>query len=172
MQIKNKALFELELKAKVAHYVKHFPAYFWGNILINIVLVIGLVVFSSFVAMGMSSGQGDEGGQVAVGGIMAVIFIFSILRITARGFWKNLEIIREIRAGDYELGIEHHELDNAIEFIEDLPLNVAEVEQMRVSLSFGKLIHVLETSGVICFRDGMCDLDLVFRRDVGHVLEE
>jgi hypothetical protein len=65
--------------------------------------------------------------------------------------------------GDYDLDVEDYELDNVIEFFEDLPMKKEELERVRVTLSFEKLINILELFGIIYCEGGVCDVDVIFK---------
>lgn len=166
MYIKDKHKFKIEIKNKINKYVREFPIYFYGNILINIifiVIMVGCIFFAGF-----SIRYNIEGAGYAV---IAVVVLIPIIQVTLEGFFRNIKILRKIEAGDYDFGIENHEMDNTIEFIEDLPMKKEEIERLRISLSYNKLVDVLETAKIIECEGKTYDVNLVFKYKVGDLIE-
>ncbi|HOW60562.1 MAG TPA: hypothetical protein P5548_01430 [Candidatus Moranbacteria bacterium] len=168
MEIKNKLLFKTEVKKKIDRFIKEFPIYFFINIVINISLIVMILGSAFFVAFSLEM----LGTGIHAYIILFIAFLSLVFRITIKGFFRNIKILKSIQAGDYEFGIENHELDNAIEFIEDMPIKKDEVEKMRVALSFNKLIDVLEYARIIKCSKGLYDVDLVFKYRVEKVIED
>lgn len=166
MIIKDKNRFKLEVRKKIDKYIKDFPVYFYGNIIFNIAIVLIMVASLLFAAFCIRYNL--EGSIYA---IFLFIGLSPVLQITFKGFLRNIKTLRKIEAGDYEFGIEDHEMDNAVEFIEDLPINKEEVERMRASLSFNKLIDVLETTRVIECKKNIYDIGLAFKYGIGDMFD-
>jgi ABC-type multidrug transport system fused ATPase/permease subunit len=163
MEIKNKEFLKAQLKAKVALNIKQFPFYFYFNIFINIVvavLIVATMFFIGFVP------------PILIQGMMVIVFLLVIFHITVRDLFKNIRILNTIRAGHYDLDIEDYELDNTLEFIEQLPMSKEEAERMKEELSFSKLINLLDLFGIICCKDGMYDLDLIVRNEMEEAIGE
>lgn len=169
MEIFEKENFKLEIKQKIDNYVRGFPFHFYFNIIINLVLLAIILVLSAFAVLFLDNLGFADGIQYLVIGI---IVLSSILRVTAKSFFKNIRVLHQIQAGDYAFGIEDHELDNMIEFVEDLPLKKDEVEKMRKALSFDKIIDVLEAVGIIVSKDGKWDLELGLKYKAEGVMEK
>jgi hypothetical protein len=166
MIIKDKERFKIEVKKKIDKYVKDFPAYFYGNIALSIIIVIVMIASLLFAAFCIHYSLN--------GSFYAIIFfagLSPILRITLKDFMGNIKILKKIEAGDYDFEIEDHEMDMAVEFIEDLPKSKEEVERLRVALSFNKLIDVLETTKIIESKKETYDIGLVFKYHVGELID-
>ena len=159
MKIENKEAFKAELKKKMALHIKQFPVFFYGNLIINIIIVVLIVVSAIVILLSLYTMRVPQ--ILAYGGIFIVI-LSSIFARTFRDFLKNVRVLNAIRAGHYDLGIEDFELDDVIEFFEQLPLSKSEVDRMKVELSFGKLIDVLDLFGVITCEGGVYELDAIY----------
>jgi len=168
MEIKDKLLFKTEIKNKIDKFSKEFPIYFFINIIINVSLILMMLGAALFVVFSIE--MFDSG--VHIYAILFIVFLSIILRVTMKGFFRNIKIVKSIQAGDYNFGIEDHEMDNAIEFIEDMPIKKDEVEKMRVALSFNKLIDVLKYARIIKCSRGLYDIDLVFKYRIEKMTEE
>jgi len=59
-----------------------------------------------------------------------------------------------------------------IEFIEDLPLSREEVARMKKTLSFNKIIDVLEAVGIIVLERGYWNMDLEIKFKAEGILEK
>jgi hypothetical protein len=129
------------------------------------VMILGAVFFVAFSIKMLI-------GEIAFYMTLFIVFSSIILKVTIKGFFRNIKILKSIQAGDYEFGIEDHEMDNAIEFIEDMPIKKEEIERMRVALSFNKLIDVLEYAHIIKCSEGLYDLDLVFKYRIEKIMED
>jgi hypothetical protein len=166
MIIRDKDRFKMEVKKRIDKYVKDFPVYFYGNILINIIIVLAMI--ASLLIAAFCILYGIEGAFYT---ILLFVGLSPALKTTFNGFLRNIKILRKIEAGDYEFGVEDHEMDNAAEFIEDLPMKKEEVERMRVALSYNKLIDVLETARIIESKKGVYDIGLVFKYEIGDIFD-
>lgn len=154
MKIKDKEQLKIEIKGKITKFTKEFPFYFFVNIFINIFLLI--IIFLIFFLFFLIARQA---GEV----IFLVFIVMGIMTVTFKNFLRNIKILHGMYNGDYDFEIDDHEMDNAIEFLEDLPLNISEVNKLRISLSFNKIINVLESSGIITKKKGVWDVDLDFK---------
>jgi len=169
MEIKNKEAFKAELKRVIALRIKQFPYFFYGNILINIIIVAVIIATLFFVVASLIT---IKAPAIFVYGVALIAFLSSILSITMRDFFKNIRILNAIRAGHYDLGVEDYELDNTLEFIEQLPMSKSEVERMKIELSFGKLINVLDVFGIINCEGEIYNIDLVFKYETEEAIEK
>lgn len=158
MEIKEKLIFKIGLKKEIDRYIKEFPIYFYGNILVNISLIILCLILLFFACVSMGFDLRASGYLIAV-----ILFFGSIMRITFKGFLRNLNILHEIGKGKYTFGIEDHEMDMVVEFLEDLPMKKEDVEQMKVALSFDKLIDVLEAADIINYENGVYNMNIIFK---------
>lgn len=166
MEIKNKEIFRAELKAEIAKHIKEFPVFFFGNIVINVIVIAMIVATASFLAFSLKIKMPSS----AFGyGLIFIAFLLSVLSIMGRDFFKNIRILKAIRAKNYELEVEDYELDNLVEFIEGLPMSREDVEQMKISLSFGKLIDILDLFEIIYCEKGVYNLDLAFKYRVEEI---
>jgi hypothetical protein len=155
MEITDKKAFKKELREKIMEYMRKFPFYFYGNIVINIILIVLLagIVFI-FLASFFNLPSALPGyGFIAIG------IILRILSVTFGNFLKNIRIISSVRNNDYELEIEEYELDHILELIEKLPMEEDEIKRMKVELSYGKLIDILDLIGIINNEDGVYDVN-------------
>jgi len=59
-----------------------------------------------------------------------------------------------------------------LDFIEHLPMSKEEVERVKVSLSFGKLIDVLDLFGMVNCKGEVYDLGIIFRYEIEEALEK
>jgi hypothetical protein len=166
MEVKDNIIFKAEVIRKINRYINQFPIFFYGNIIVNIILliIIGTVLF--FVIIGAWLNP-----VLVYYGFVIVSFVSVILHITMNNFWKNYEILKDITAGRYNADVEDYELDNAIEFLEELPKSKEEVDQMRVALSFRKLIDFFEAADIITCENGVYDIDIIFRAQVEAAME-
>ena len=164
MEIKNKEAFKAALRHLVEKNIRQFPFYFWFNIVINLVLIFGFVVLVSVVIASK--------GELVEGIIPLAMFLYLIAYITLGSFFKNVEILQELRRIHYGLDVKPYEWDHVFHFIADLPMETEEVERMKASLSFGKLINLLDLFGIIVFEEGRCILDRVSGRDIERLMEE
>lgn len=169
MEIVNKEKVKLEIKNRIDKYIKIFPFYFYMNIIINLILIAALVASIVLIFI-LSSSIGPNGGLEFV--VIIILIVLAILKNTIRGFLKNIRVLYQIQAGDYEFGIEDHELDNMIEFIEDLPLSREEVARTEKALSFNKIIDVLEAAGIIVLERGHWNIDLIFKYEAEGMMEK
>jgi hypothetical protein len=158
--IDRKTILKNEIRKKVERYIKEFPIYFYGNIIINILLIASAAIATLFASL---SWRVDF--RITWFGILFIAVIFGIIRVTFKGFLRNVHILKTIREGHYDFEIEDYEMDNAVEFVEDLPKQKEDVEQMKLALSFGKLIDILRAARVITCRNGVYEMDIVFRYD-------
>ena len=158
MEIKNKELFRNLLKNAVAKYVQQFPVFFYGNIIINIVLIVLFIADAFVVIMTMRFAP-----QVAVYGFLLLGVFMMIFNVTFRDMRRNFKILKTIREGHYDFEIEDFELDNVIEFLESLPKTKSEIKDMEIELSFDKLIEILKAAKIITCRKGVYDLGLKFK---------
>ena len=172
MEIENKQIYKAEIRKKIEKYIKEFPTYFYGNIFVNLILILIVLVSLSFsvALMGIESDNAGELGGYGI--VFAYFIIFFLLRITLRGFFQNVRILRRIQAGDYDFEIEDFEMDDVIEFIEGMPMKKEDLEQMRVALSFNKLIDVLETVDIIEIEKESYSVNLEFAYQVEKAIEE
>lgn len=160
MEVENKELLRVELRKKIDKYIKEFPIYFYSNIFLNLI-IISLIIITSIVTIALY-----EAGFLFFGAL-TIITLLSVCRITLRGFLRNLKIIKNMNKGSYDFDIKSHEMDNAIEFIEDLPMAKVDVDKLRVALSFNKLIDVLDTVRIIRCGKEEYSLDVTFDCDEG-----
>jgi hypothetical protein len=169
MEIKDKQVFKIEVKKKIDKFVWEFPIYFYGNLIINLFLVVIILSLSFFTLAILWLPRGGElSGYV----IIAIVVAVFILRITLKGLFRNIRILKNIYAGDYDFEIEDYEMDNAVEFIEDFPVKKEDVERMRTSLSFNKIIDVLETASIIMCEEGVYSMDLFFKHSIENLIKE
>lgn len=166
MEIIDKKTYKIEIKNKVDKYMKEFPFYFLFNILLNLITIASIVIVAVFVALGLRfATEGSAYGLVLIAGLLA------FLKIISKGFFKNINTLKSIREGNYDFEIEDYEMDNAIEFIEDLPIKKEDLERMRKSLSYDKIIDVLETVNIIICKNGLYDVDLIFKYRTEQAIE-
>jgi hypothetical protein len=158
MEIDNKEAYRVELKSVLTERIRQFPIYFYGNIIINIFIMAVVIVSAVIIVAALRFDP-----AVITFGFLFITALLSALSITMRNFLKNIRILNAIRAGDYDLDIEDYELDNVIEFFEDLPMKKEELEQVKVTLSFEKLINILELFGIIYCEGAVCDVDVIFK---------
>lgn len=169
MEIKDKQLFKIEVKNKIDKFVKEFPVHFYGNMLINLVFVLLILVIGFFLTISIKI---RSGGEFFAYGLVLMVAIMAALRITFNSFLRNLDILRDMQTGKYVFGIENHEMDNAVEFIEELPMKKEEVDKLRTSLSFDKLINVLEATRIISCENNEYVMDIVFRYKMIDILND
>lgn len=174
MEIRSKELYKSEIKNKIEKYKKEFPVYFFGNLFVNLFL-IGLVCVSFSISlllikaiMGTGVDMGGSGYGIVFGFFISVV----VLPITLKGLFKNIQILNRIRKGDYSFGAENYELDNVVEFLGSLPKTKKEIDEMRVELSFNKLIDVLEAVKIIRYDGGEYKIDRVFDNDMEEKIYE
>lgn len=175
MIIKDKQIFRVEIKNRIEKYVQEFPVYFYGNIFFNVILLLIILAVSIAIILVIIASSLYEIIEVIKSTyvlFLILVTVSAIFRITLKGFLKNIKILHRIQAFDYDFGVEDHEMDNAIEFIEDLPKDKDDVERMRVALSFNKIIDVLSTVKLIVFEKKLCILERKFKYDMENVLEE
>lgn len=159
MIITDKEILKRAIQEKIDRYVREFPIYFFGNIFfllffVSILIFLGVMI-SIYVAGGMFG---------AIYFLFIGILVISYpLKMFFAGFIKTVKILHNIRKGEYVFGVETHEMDNAIEFIEDLPMSVEDVDRLKKSLSFGKIIEVLEVTRIITAHKGVYSLDIHFK---------
>ena len=169
MEIFEKENLKLKIKKKIDDYVEDFPFHFYMNIIINLSLVAIIAVLFSFAVLLLGNLGFVEGIQYL---IITIVVLGAILKVTAKSFFKNIRVLHQIQEGDYAFGIEAHELDNMIEFVEDLPLKKDDVEKMRKTLSFDKIIDVLEAVGIIVLEHGKWNLELGLKYKAEGVMEK
>ena len=169
MEIFEKENLKLEIKKKIDDYVEEFSFHFYFNIIINLVLIAIIAVLFSFAVLLLGNLGFVDGIQYL---IITIVVLGAILKVTAKSFFKNIRVLHQIQEGDYAFGIEAHELDNMIEFVEDLPLAKEEVEKMRKTLSFDKIIDVLEAVGIIVLEHGKWNLELGLKYKAEGVMEK
>jgi hypothetical protein len=170
MEIENKDILKQEIKNNVDKYIKQFPIYFFGNILINVILIVSI---AAIAAMGISSffmpirnGYGDA----FVIGLVILVFLLAFLRIMLKGFLSNLRILGRIKAGDYIFAVEDYEMDNAVELIAMLPMEKEDIDKTRVALSYNKIIDVFETVGIIERKNTVLEINIVFKYQVDKAM--
>jgi hypothetical protein len=174
MEIKNKEAFKAKLRAEIAKHIKEFPVYFYGNIIINILIVVLIIAAATTVALGlMALGENtsEDIAAIPIYGFAFISLLMWIFSITIKGFLKNVRILKAIRVGHYELKVEEYELDNTLQFIEKLPMSKEDVERIKVSLSFGKLVDVLDLFGIICCKESVYDMDIISRYELNESSE-
>lgn len=176
MEIKNKEDFKAQLKAEIELNIKQFPFYLYGNIIINLIILVMIIAIAIFISgifkISLETSIGSSMVSLVWYGSLFIIFMASILTFTIKDFFKNIHILRVIQAGHYDLGIEEYELDNTLEFIEQLPMTEEEVERMKKELSFGKLINVLDLFNIINCENGIYDIDLIFKYKTEETIDE
>lgn len=175
--INDKEAFKKEIISKIEKYKKDFPVYFFGNLFINVSLILLMVAIFIVIAMFFPIMKFGENGAEFYGelfavGIISFIIISSILKITTKGLLKNIKIIRKIREGRYDFKIENYEMDNLVEFIEDLPMKKEDVARLKTSLSFEELIEVSEAVSIISHKKGYYVVDISFRNEMRDILTE
>jgi hypothetical protein len=162
MEIKNKEKFKLILKEEILQYTRQFPVYFWLNILINLLIFLVLIATALVIALSVSVYP----SSFAFYGLVFMAALLKILHITFGNFLKNLRILGALKEKHYGYEIEEYELDNIAEFIEQLPMKKEEVEKMKIELSYGKLIEILDLIGIITFDNGMYYLDVKLQEKI------
>jgi hypothetical protein len=162
MEIKNKEKFKLILREEIMQYIKQFPVYFWMNILINLIIIAVFILTAVAIFFSISVYQS---GFVYYGLIFMAVLL-KMLHTTFRNFLKNLHILGELKEKQYGNEIEEYELDNIVEFVEQLPMKKEEVEKMKIELSYGKLINILDLIGIITYENDMCYLDVRLQEKV------
>lgn len=167
MEIKNKEAFKFALRELVEKNIRQFPFYFWFNILINFAIIFGFVfLILMLVAFFSAPDPSLIHFVIPIG-----MFLYSVAYVTVGSFLKNLDILHELRSDHWGVDIKDYEWDHVMQFIEDLPMKIEDAERMKVSLSFGKLINLLDLFGLIIYEGETCDLDRVSRRDVEKIME-
>lgn len=168
MEIRNKEAFKVELRKEIDKHMKEFPVFFYGNIIINIVLIAIIVAAGSFIALTLEMREPD----ILTYGLFFIGFILSILSVTMRSFFKNVRILSAIRAIHHDFDVDNYELDNLVGFIEQLPMKREEVERMKISLSYGKLINILDLFNIISCEKGIYDMDIIFEFQTEEAIGE
>jgi len=168
MEIKNKEYFKAELKKEITKHVRQFPLFFYGNIVINFLILAVILATISFIILSLAM---EPAVHLIVYGAFLIVSLGSIFSITIRDFFKNIRILNALRENNYEAGIEEYELDNIVEFIEQLPMSKEEIEDMRKELSFDKIFDMLELFSIISCEKGIYDLDIVFKYEAEGELE-
>ena len=158
MEIKDKELLKIQIKNKIDKYIKEFPIFFYGNIIINLFLIIFLAAVAVFSAISIKIDA-----RITVYGAFFLAIGMSILKITLKDFRRNFRIIKNIAEGHYDFEIEDYEMDNVVEFMEDLPKSRDDVSQLKVALSFDKILEILVASKIITFQKKFYDVDLKFK---------
>jgi hypothetical protein len=175
MEVKNNEALKQEIKNRVAVYVKEFPIYFAGNIIVNLILALlflaGAIYISGIVQLNIIS-KGPVGIEGIYYGLAFMIFIMPISRYTLRNLRRSLQALKLMAEGKYEFEIEDYELDHAAEFIEKLPMKKEDVEKMKVALSFGKIIDIMEVIEIISCWKGIYDVRIVFDCKVDEMMRE
>jgi hypothetical protein len=161
MEIKDKQAFKIILREKVERYIGQFPIYFYGNIFINLILMAIITILIIFLVETLMPEL-----------IFLLVVLFGIFSVTLNGCLRNIKILQKISAGNYKFGIEEFEMDNAVEFIEELPMEKEEFERTKIALSFGKLIDVFEAARIISNSGKLYDLDLLFKNEAAETLSE
>lgn len=169
MEIADKEKVKLEIKNRIDKYIKIFPFYFYMNIIINLILIAVLAASIGLIFILSSSLSSDNGSEFLV---VVIIVALVILKTTIKGFFKNIRVLYQIKAGDYDFGIRDHEMDNMIEFMEDLPMSREEVTRTEKALSFNKIIDVLEAVGIIVLERGYWNIDLIFKYEAEGMMEK
>ncbi|MEF3692168.1 MAG: hypothetical protein V3574_03910 [Candidatus Moraniibacteriota bacterium] len=169
MEIFEKQKLKLDIKRKIDDCVRAFPFHFYVNVIINLVLIGIILILLAFVVL-MLVNLGFADGLEYL--IITILVLGTILKVTGKSFLKNIRVLHQIQDGDYAFGIEDHELDNMIEFVEDLPLAKDEVERMRKTLSFDKIIDVLEAVEIIVLKDGKWDLELGLKYEAEGIMKK
>jgi hypothetical protein len=153
MQIKDKALFKKMINDQVNKYIEEFPTYFYGNIFINVFLLVCLIASIIFSVI--------PGFLYA--GIFSMFVVINILRVTFKNFRRNMRILGNIDEGQYDFGLEDYEMDDIVEFMEDLPKSKEEINRLKVSLSFNKLIDILVVTKILYYYKKTYDINLKFK---------
>jgi hypothetical protein len=156
MEIENKEEFKIEIKNEIEEYMNQFPTFFYGNILINCLLLAVIISSVIFIAVSFRFLLPYEAY-----GLVFLVSVSGVFSITIRNFFRNLRTIHMMRAYDFE--IQSYEMDNAVEFFEKLPLKKEEVDRMKIELSYGKLIEIFDLAGIISMADGFYDLSIKFK---------
>jgi len=151
---KNEQTFKADLKVTIEKRIHQFPFYFYFNIIINIFLVLLLIGAAAFVVMDFSSGLG-----YGVYGLLFMVFLMGVFPITLRGFFRNVHIFHALRTGNYKIEIEDYEMDHAVDFIEHLPKSKEEVEEIKIALTFGRIIEMLELLDIVYCENNVYKLD-------------
>ena len=176
MIIKDKLLFKIEVKKKIDKFVKEFPVHFYGNLIFNlffVALAIAIcVIFVLDIVYSLRTGSNPVFQDIVAYGAFGLFGVLAAFRITFKGFLRNMDILRDMHAGNYAFGIDDHEMDSAIEFIEELPMKKEEIDKLRMSLSFDKLINVLEATKIIANENGEYVMDIVFRYKMIDILDD
>jgi hypothetical protein len=175
MEVKNKEALKQEIQDRVDVYVKEFPIYFAGSIIINLMLFFILLACAVYtvisIDLSLISGRpvGVEGIYYGFGGM---ILIMPVIKYTWHNLRRCFRGLKLMSKGKYDFEIEDYELDHAAEFIEQLPMKKEELEKMKVELSFGKIIDILEVIGIISCRRGIYDVKIVFDCEVDELMRE
>lgn len=170
MEIKNKEAAREYLKAKVQKNIEQFLFYFYGNIIINIIILAVIVLTVGMCVLSLMTLSTIP--ELLAYGIMSSIFLSGILSITFRNFLKNIRILNALRADHYDLYVKDYEWDHLFGFIEQLPMSKEEVERAKASLSFGKLIDILDLFRIINCENDIYDLDIAFRYKIEEADEK
>lgn len=170
MIIKDKEALKKGIKEEIERFVKDFPVYFFGNILFIFILVGALIFSGVIIAIDLSLDIGTP--ELSGSACVAIVIILPILKIFFDALRRNVKVLNNIRKGNYTFGVESHEMGNAIECIEDLPMSVEEVERLKTSLSFGKIIDVLEATRIISIQNGVYYFDLRFKYTFDEIIVE
>lgn len=157
MEIRNKTLFKKLIKNKIDKYIREFPLFFCGNIIINALLISALVII--VIISATLSG-------FLFYGIFFLIVILGFLEVTIKNFLRNITILKNILENYHTFGnfkINDHEMDNVVELMEDLPKNKEEIDHLKLSLSFDKLIEILTAARIISYHKKTYEIDLKFK---------
>lgn len=165
-----KEIFRAEIKRIIEKSISQFPYYFFGNVALNVFLLLLWIFSLAVFFIGIEAGNAEYMAYT----LIFMGFISGIFRVTLLGLSRNIHIFHVLRAGHYDLEIKDYEMDHALDFVGSLPKIKQEVERIKISLSFGKIVELLELFGVICCKKDIVDLDPLLRLkyDVGVVAEE
>jgi hypothetical protein len=175
MEVKNKEALKQEIQDRVDIYVKEFPIYFAGSIIVNLMLIFILLASAIYtvisIDLSLISGKpvGIEGTYY---GFAGMILIMPVIRYTLHNLRRCFRALKLMSESSYDFEIEDYELDHAAEFIGQLPMKKEEVEKMKVELSFGKIIDILEVIGIISCRRGIYDVRIIFDCQVDELMRE
>lgn len=172
MVIKDKNILKEGIKKEIDLFVKYFSIHFLGNILLIVafLVVVPLLGGSLSITFGLKINALEA--HFFIGSLIGLIIILPIVKILIDSFLRNIKILNNIRKGDYNFGIESHEMDNMIEFIEDLPIKIEDVNRLKKSLSFGKIVEVLEATRIITPQKGVYYLDIYFKYKFDDIIVE
>ena len=163
MEIKNKEIFKAALRELVEKHIRQFPFYFAANIVINLFLAAGFAILAGMLVY-------SSGGLISYA-IPVAMFLYMIAYVTVGSLIKNLNILHELRSDGWGVDVKDYEWDHLAHFVLDLPMKLEDVRRMKIALSFGKLIGLLDLFGIIRVEGGMCVLDRIYQHDIEKTME-